>query len=226
AGRMMDSGGQFKAQFGEDRLLHDYFHHKTSGCCVEIGANDGVTGGNTFFFDQLGGKCLLVEAIPHLAEQCRRARPNAIVANFAAVAPGNPEYVDFEMVVDYPALSSVSINPKTWRKAEFLGDAPRLRKIKVPSRTLDKILESAGISSIDFVTIDVEGHEWDVLQGFSIERWNPEVVIIERNTHWPDRRIMQFLAFRGYLYDRTTGVNDWFVRGSRAQAVSKAYRLR
>jgi hypothetical protein len=44
-----------------------------------------------------------------------------------------------------------------------------------------------------------------VLQGFDIARWRPGILIIERNRHFPDARIMRYLRDAGYVYRRTTG---------------------
>ncbi len=74
------------------------------------------------------------------------------------------------------------------------------------------------------MTIDVEGQEWGVLQGFDIARWRPGILIIERNRHFPDARIMRYLRDAGYVYRRTTGVNDWFYAATAAETGSVTYR--
>ena len=51
----------------------------------------------------------------------------------------------------------------------------------MPTRTLDALLDETGLPQIDFITIDVEGHEMDVLQGLSLEKHRPRVVIFEEN---------------------------------------------
>ena len=69
--------------------------------------------------------------------------------------------------------------------------------------------------SPDFVTIDIEGHKWPALKGFSLDVWRPAVVLVERN-FYPDWRILLHMHRYGYAYTRTTGVNDWFERDVRA----------
>jgi FkbM family methyltransferase len=72
----------------------------------------------------------------------------------------------------------------------FTGDPEWLRKIDnfarkakvatVKTETLDVILRKAGIDpEFDLLVIDVEGHELEVLNGFSIGYWHPKLVIIE-----------------------------------------------
>ena len=56
----------FHSQFDEDRILNGIFAGKSPGICVEVGANDGVHGSNTLFFEKLGWQCVLIEPNPML----------------------------------------------------------------------------------------------------------------------------------------------------------------
>src|SRR5438477_10753923 len=96
----------FKAQNGEDIILIQDFADKKSGFCVEVGAYDGVDISNTFVFEKLGWKCLLVEADPEMAEVCRHNRPAATVVNCAVVSPGSPSTIRFQVSEDVKAMSS------------------------------------------------------------------------------------------------------------------------
>jgi FkbM family methyltransferase len=50
-----------------------------------------------------------------------------------------------------------------------------VREIRVPKRTLDDILAEAGVETPDFVSIDVEGHELEVLKGFFARPFRPRI---------------------------------------------------
>lgn len=200
----------YKAQFGEDKILADYFGHKTEGFYVEVGAYDGVRMSNSYHFEHLGWEGILVEADPELADQCRASRPRATVVNCAVVSPEAPPVVTFQVSDDWKSLSSLSFNKSRRKEVEHLTGDFKVSEVSVPGKTLDSIFAEHAIERVDFLTIDVEGHEWDVLQGFTISRWKPEIVIIERNTLLPDLRIARYMFRNGYRYLRTTGVNDWF----------------
>ncbi|HEY5952022.1 MAG TPA: FkbM family methyltransferase [Kofleriaceae bacterium] len=212
---MADAASSFKAQFGEDKLLAQHFADKPAGYFVEIGAYDGVRMSNTFYFEQIGWHGLLVEADPDLAQRCREARPHSAVVQCAVVAPDAPKTVTFQVSEDWKSLSSLSFDRARKEQLERLSGGFRVSSIAVPGKTLDEILDDNAVATIDFLTIDVEGHEWDVLRGFSIDRWRPEIVIVERNTLLPDLRIARYMFEHGYRYIRTTGVNDWFGRAQR-----------
>ncbi|HET6250834.1 MAG TPA: FkbM family methyltransferase [Tepidisphaeraceae bacterium] len=214
-----NTSSEFKAQYGEDRILAREFAQRTGGYFVEVGSYNGESYSNTYYLEKsLGWTGVLIEADPKLHEQGAKIRPKSVNVNCAAVAPGSSETVTFEIVEGCKWVSSVSVSDNMLKRIE---DIPiNIRKVTVPARTLDTILQEAGApQGIDFLSIDVEGHEWPVLQGFDAARWKPKVIILERNDHFPDRRIMQYMQSHGYGWRRTTGCNDWFYAGEAASAM-------
>jgi FkbM family methyltransferase len=194
------------AQFGEDRVLAEAMP-KRDGLFVEVGAADGVVGSNTLHFEQLGWRGVLVEADPIAAEECRRAR-SSIVVECAVTEPGSPTLMPFTIVPQIQQLSGLRPIREVLRRHGI----DKVETVLVSCRTLDEVLhEVIPGCSPDFVTIDVEGHEWSVLRGFSLDVWRPTFVLIERN-FYPDWRILRHMHRHGYAYTRTTGVNDWFER--------------
>lgn len=191
-------------------MIAEYFQNKRDGFFVEVGAYDGVEFSNTYYFEKLGWQGILVEADPELAESCRRARPGAKVVQCAAVQSDCPSEVDFEVVEGWKALSS--LNVRRHKQGEDLQGEIGIQRIKVPAKTLDAILTECQAERIDFITVDVEGDEWGVLAGLSVGKWRPQLIIVERSTTVPDRRIMSYMHSNGYRYLRTTGsINDWFI---------------
>jgi hypothetical protein len=82
--------------------------------------------------------------------------------------------------------------------------------IEVAVQTLDEILREAGApTAIDFVSIDVEGHEVDVLRGFDLTHWRPRLILIE--DHVTNLSAHRALARAGYRLIRRTGLNGWYV---------------
>src|SRR5438034_8889390 len=69
--------------------------------------------------------------------------------------------------------------------------------IAVPTRTLDSILEEAEAPTpIDLLSVDVEGHELEVLSGFDFQRWQPLLILLE--DHVGTLQMHRFLKTRGY----------------------------
>jgi len=96
--------------------------------------------------------------------------------------------------------------------------------ITVPVRTLDDILTEAGApDSVDFLSIDVEGHEIDVLDGFTLSRWQPRLLLIE--DHIASLDVHRYLTRHGYRWIRRTGLNGWYVPERSAAEIDLSGRL-
>ena len=75
--------------------------------------------------------------------------------------------------------------------------------------TLDEILDRSGLPAIDFLSIDVEGAELDVLKGFPIEKYNPKLVLVEDDVHTREKH--KYLVARRYKLVRRTNLNNWYI---------------
>ena len=192
------------AQFGEDRIMERIFAGAEHGYCAEVGAYDGTTGSTTYLFERKGWDCLLVEPIPWLAEKARECR--SLVVNCAASAHDGEATLYVGEQVEQ--MSSLGLTPAQRERIGYAGGA--VKEITVPTTTLDTLLEEAGFPRLDFVTIDVEGHELDVLRGFTLERHRPRVVILEQNADGTE--LSHHMAQHGYVHFRRTGVNEWYAR--------------
>ena len=200
---------QFYGQFAEDRLLGEIFGDRTDGYCVEVGAYDGRTGSASYLFEKKGWHCLLVEPIPALVEEIRRHRACTVINCAASSYNGQATFVVAESVEQMSTLD-ITTDHLAW--IERAGGVTR--EITVRTATLDSLLDEAGYSEIQFITVDVEGHELAVLEGFTLARFKPRIVILEDNSRGGDPRLRQHMAERGYVHFRQTGVNQWYAHES------------
>jgi FkbM family methyltransferase len=202
------------AQFAEDRLLAEIFGERSEGACVEVGANDGRTGSASYLFEQRGWQCLLVEPIPALVEEIRKHRACAVANCAASSRAGEAKFFLAESV---EAISGLDVTPERARWIERAGGT--VKEITVRTATLDSLLEDAGFGRLDFVTIDVEGHELSVLEGFDLERHRPRIVILEDNTVEGDAGVIEHMTEHGYVHFKRTGVNEWYARADDAELI-------
>jgi hypothetical protein len=86
-------------------------------------------------------------------------------------------------------------------------------------RTLDDILVEANAPvPIDLLSIDVETHEIDVLNGLTLTRWRPRLIFIEDTAF--NLSLHRALRSRGYKWMRRTGLNGWYVPNESPLSVS------
>jgi len=184
----------------EDRLKAEFFGRDGGRYFVEVGANAPQQGSQTWQFEQSGWNGILVEPQPDLAARLQQARR----AHVVAVACSSPQNAGGTVRL-YLSGPHSSLHPDL----AVTGIVPHAA-IDVPVRTLDAILEEASAPApIDFVSIDVEGHEVEVLSGFDLARWRPRLILIE--DHVADLAKHRFLTRAGYRLIRRTGLNGWYV---------------
>ena len=217
-------GPSYYSQFGEDRILARLFAGKWAGTCVEVGANNGRDGSTTLHFEQLGWTCVLVEPNPELCAILRSFRAGPIFECGASAANGT---ATLQLGEGGHLAHAVSTLEQGTDAAEALRrHGVRVRPVDVSIRRLDDILDEAGVDHIDFISIDVEGHELPALQGFSVHRWRPSIIIVEDNSGARDRQVRDHLRNLGYVRFLRTGVNDWFCERGNTVLAGRHRRLR
>lgn len=204
-------------------MLAQIYAGRSVGVCVEVGANDGVHGSTTLFFEQRGWNCILVEPNPALAMQLRSGRTGRV---FECAASSQNGVAILQMAEGEGLAHAVSTIENSKGAATTLRKhSAVVRPVEVKTRRLDDILEEAGVDHINFMSIDVEGHELQALRGLSIDRWRPEIMILEDNSTFRDRAVRDCLAIQGYVRFRRTGVNDWYARRDDARFAGRWRRL-
>jgi FkbM family methyltransferase len=207
----------FYGQNGEDFLLWEYFGRRKQGFFIDVGAFDGIYMSNSFCFERQGWNGICIEPTPRYAELCRAHRPGSICLPVACVGNEGLEEVEFREEA-LGLVSGITAEPddpglrNTYRSfhTEFQG----FNRIRVKAATLNSILEEQlpfG-TVIDFISLDVEGTETDVLRGLDIERYRPRVFVIEANTGPELEDLKDYLcAGFGYLLARQHTWNYFFL---------------
>lgn len=209
----------YYSQFGEDKILFEIFQGKTSGVCVEVGANNGVDDSTSMFFEKIGWKCILVEPNPSLCREIRASRNALIYECAASNQSGIRTLYVAEGAARSDGLSTISTNKEDHDRIKSLGF--RSRPVQVHTMTIDEILANAQIdSNIDFISIDVEGHEYEAIEGFSLERWKPTIILVEDNSDFENNTVSKYLKNFGYFRFLRTGVNDWYAHRTNKRLVN------
>jgi FkbM family methyltransferase len=198
----------------EDRLKEEFFSATQKGFFVDVGANAPRDGSQSFALESRGWSGVLVEPQPDLAEALRRERR----AKVYAVACSTLQNAGKTLTLYLAGIQSSL-------KTDFYAAGMRREgTVDVPVMTLDQVLADAGAPRpLDFVSIDVEGHDIEVLDGFDLAGWRPRLLLIEDVVQ--NLRLHRYLTGRGYRWFRRTGINSWYVPAEAGERVSLTGRL-
>jgi len=187
------------SQFGEDLIVWQFFARCSNGFFVEVGANDPVKFSQTWLLEQNGWTGLLVEPLADRCSRLRSARPRSRVHQVAVGAPAQRGQLELQVP---PDDMFASLCPRDKAPASVKTET-------VQVKTLDDVLASEGDPSVDFLSIDVEGLELEALQGFSLARYRPRLLLME--DHLKSLAVHAHLTAHGYELVKRTGCNNWYV---------------
>jgi FkbM family methyltransferase len=197
----------------DDKLLK-YLNFE-NGFFIEAGANDGLSQSNTALYEfEYGWKGLLVEPNPKKCFECKKRRINSIVENYALVSDNyTDDYIEgnFDETGYSESLTSLVYDKGDWCDSHLQIHKEQIKNnlIRVPAITLNKLLEKHNVDRVDFISLDVEGYEISVLNGFDLDKYNPKYFLIE-TTNLENRKksIIEYMEERDYTVIDQPSIND------------------
>ena len=161
------------AQNLEDYHLDLMFAGQAEGTYVDVGGGHPVADNVSFWFYLKGWRGLIVEPQQALADIYTHVRPrDHTVSCLAGRTDGEAEF----HVVDKLHGFSSTVQAHAEGAAQFGAGFKTMRK---PVRPLSALIDEAGLATVDFLKIDVEGAEADVLAGIDFNRHRPRVMLLE-----------------------------------------------
>jgi FkbM family methyltransferase len=176
----------------EEWVVRDFFRDRRNGVFVDVGAADARRGSNTYYLESaLGWSGIAVDALEEYRASYTAHRPKTpfVVAFVGEEAGGSAT-----MYVDADRTESSSFSQ---RFAAFYATST-LTTRQVPKARLTDLLDKAGVTRIDFMSMDIELAEPQALAGFDIERFRPALVCVE--AHPPVRQaLIDYFARHRYV---------------------------
>lgn len=167
------------SQHGEDRVLELLFtalgiKHPTY---IDIGCNHPVLGSNTFGMYLAGSHGVCVDADEELCRDFSKARPRDTVVN-AGIAFSEEREADFYIFPkNYTGLNSFSKEEVAVREKEM---NIKVRKVaRVPLMSVNELFAKYCPATPDFMSLDIEGLDYSVLQSMDLKRYRPKVICVE-----------------------------------------------
>ena len=225
-----------KAQFGQDDAVFELFKGKQNGFFIEAGAYDGETYSNSLKFElKLNWTGVLVEPNPDNFESLLTKNRRA----YAIKTCLSPKSEVTEVSFDAAGISGGIINGKFKPGDEAQKAFARLKRdnknfkpkfpyerrtIEMQCLPLTSIIEAVGNPTIDYLSLDIEGVEIQVLRSLPFEKLDIKVISIETNhirtTYDGSSTNLDFLLRRnGYTRYKSVGVDEIYVKNEFMNAI-------
>jgi FkbM family methyltransferase len=188
-----DRSKKLYSQNDEELLIRDFFDDRKGGTFVDVGSYHWEEISTTYFLEKyLGWSGIAIDAQAAFAEGYKKYRPKTKFFSYAVTDHSG------DTLQLYLTGGTSSLNPE-WYKFFVKKDAETTPPVavNVPTITLNDLLEKNGVTEIDFLTMDIEGAEPGALAGFDIDKYKPELVLIEPTTNTREP-ILAYFTQHGY----------------------------
>ena len=206
----------YYGQWETDKVIETYFEKGYRGACIEVGASDGIKGSNTKYFEERGWDVLCIEPNTEHTESLEANRK--LVRYFACGNLNKTEVLHVFKIGESNTSSSLTSLTPDKRLVEDYSDIINSRhEAQVSVRTLGHILENEvgstsfdNIKKIDFVSVDTEGTEIEVVKGLDLHKYNVKLLVIENN--YNDLSVEKYMNAQGYKKDQRYKINDFYIK--------------
>lgn len=202
------------SQCGEDIISQQLFSvlgiEKVS--YLDVGAHHPTYLSNTYLFYTKGGSGVCVEPDPSLFKAFESKRPHDIHLN-CGVGIISEE-------ANFYVMSTSTLNTFSKEEADryqSYGQQKILRTVQIKLENINEIIQQNFDKAPNFVSLDVEGLDFAILQDFDFKRYRPEVFCLETLTYTEDKterkltEIIELMHANGYLTYADTYINTIFV---------------
>jgi len=208
-----------RSQLFQDILVVLLMGGKPNGYFVEFGAGDGITLSNTYLLEKrLRWNGILAEPARCWHDKLSANRSAAIDRRCVWSRSGERRSFFETSIGEFSTLTE-------FRERDFNKVARQTgTTYEVETVSLNDLLASHNApAAIDYMSIDTEGSEWEILQAFDFDKYQVGILTVEHNYCEPDRtQIFDLLAGKGFIriLEPFSKFDDWYVQRSVIQQIS------
>lgn len=189
------------SQEGEDLYLIDFFRHQNEGFYVDVGAFHPYRISNTYALYKKGFRGINIDISETSIDLFNFARPDDINLNI-----GVTEKFENKVFFSKKNLSFHNTFSKTLAESPIQNEVFK-KKYSIVCKPLAKIIDETKFSNkkIDFLNVDAEGYDYQVLLGLDIKKYCPKVICIEisplvdkKNENYKNTSIYKYLIKNHY----------------------------
>jgi FkbM family methyltransferase len=174
---MLRGGRVSHSQEGEDLIIERFFGDRNTGFYVDVGAHHPWRFSNTYLFYKKGWRGINIDPRPGIMEEFAKERPGDINVEGAI---GEKEEMRTFYIFNEPALSTFS--EEEAKKKDGLDGYKIVDKKELKTRKLGSVLDQfmPPDARIDFLSIDVEGLDLEVMRSNNWHKYAPTLVVMEQ----------------------------------------------
>tara|TARA_B100001996_G_C18656459_1_gene591399 strand:+ start:1316 stop:2113 length:798 start_codon:yes stop_codon:yes gene_type:complete len=200
------------SQIFQDLFVINETNYKKNGYFIEIGAADGMYFSNTYLLEsKFSWNGLVVEPVQTWHEDLYKNR-SCIISTDCLHSTSEVE-VEFNETVK-PAFSFINIkNPKGLDNSKNMKQKVKDSYI-LKTISMNDLFEKYDIpNQVDYLSIDVEGAEYDILKTFNFEQYKISIITIEHGFTKNREKIFELLTSKGYsrVQEDFSQFDDWYV---------------
>lgn len=204
------------SQLGQDIFCMTFYNNKHNGYFLDIGACDGISFSNSYLLEkEYEWKGLLIEPMKSILPVLKEKRPTSTIIEKAAYSQSGKlltfcENRDDKMISGLDGHVDKEFQVKQYNKVHVW------ETYTVESITITDLLNEHNYPSfIEYVSLDVEGAELEVLNGMDFQKYTFGIMNIEHNYVEPRRsQIRDLLLKNGYIYRCATSFDDDYIHKS------------
>ena|ERR1700733_14551923 len=206
------------SQAGEDQVVRYLFEmlNIARPTYLDIGTNHPIIGNNTYYFYMRGSKGVCVEPDPGYHALIGKKRGRDVVLQAGIGCEEEAEALLYIFPHPYSGWNTFSGEEAINRRKE--SGVAFVNTLKIPLVTINSVIEKHFDPHPNFISIDVEGMDLDILRSLDFTRFRPEVICAETitfSTRNEERKlddIAIFLKDEGYFVFGDTRINTIFCR--------------
>lgn len=204
--RLTDFYYKSHGQLYQDMIVQMYLGWKTNGYFVEFGATDGNDISNTYTLEkEFGWNGILAEPARHWHTNLNKNRSCNI--DHRCVWKTTGEYVTFHESIVRPDASAIEhyITPDLYQMIGSEADKYQVETVSL----IDLLKKYNAPTEIDYISLDTEGSEIEILQAFDFDQYKVKFFTVEHNEKEANRQqIYDLLTSKGY--DRVlVNISNW-----------------
>ena len=189
------------SQEGEDLFLIEFFKNKSEGFYVDVGAFHPFRINNTYALYKKGFRGINIDISATSIDFFNLARSDDINLNIGA-----SNKFENKIFFSKKNLSFHNTFSKSLAESKIQNE-PFKKKYYIECKPLTQIIDDTKFSNkkIDFLNIDAEGHDYEVLQGLDLKKYSPKIICIEispliekKNKNYKDTKIFKYLLKNNY----------------------------